>query len=409
MIQKLKNLSITQKMILVILSSILLFASILYFIASNIHSQSYLNIEHEAIIKDLNRADDAIKSLLPKMAVQVKDWASWDDTYQFVTDLNQEYYDSNLEFNNLVNLEINAMIFANPEGEIVFIRVIDSVTNEEIDPTAIKEYFESHKELVTHLDTESSVSGILRFDSGSFLFTSLPILTSEGEGPINGSLTFGTYIDENLIDEIGALTHLSLEAFPYGRSTSPADVIAAELSLTAENNEFVIPLSETSIAAYRVLNDYYGRPLLTLKIEETRDIYLQGKSTLSFYMIATNALLILLGIILTVLLEQFVVSRFTGLEKQVRVIGEKKDLSIRIKEGVMDEIGELALSINGMLDKIVAAKKAEDESNEKMRAIGEELKMRLEETEKMNKMMINRELKMVELKKELAEYKKKEQ
>src|SRR3989344_4288910 len=143
----------------------------------------------------------------------------------------------------------------------------------------------------------------------------------------------------------------------------------------------------------------------TLKIEETRDVYMQGKATLSFYMIATSALLIFFGLILIVLLELFVVARFTRLEKKVRQIGDKKDLSIRIKEGTNDEIGVLASSINGLLDKIVAAEKAEDESNEKVRETGEILKKRLEETEKMNKMMINRELKMVELKKEIAGYK----
>ncbi|OGG70947.1 hypothetical protein A3I99_00625 [Candidatus Kaiserbacteria bacterium RIFCSPLOWO2_02_FULL_45_11b] len=407
MFQKLKDLSITQKMILVILVSILCLASTLYVVSSKIHPQSYSNIETKEIIKDLERADDAIKNLFPQLTVKLQDWATWDDTYQFVTDLNQEYYDSNLKSYSIANLEINSMIFANPEGGVVFIRVIDSKTEEEVDSTEIREYFESHRELITHPDTESSISGILQFTNGPFLFTSLPILTSAGEGPIHGSLTFGTFIDKNVIAKIRALTHLNLEVFPYGSPDSPADVIAAEQSLTTENNQFVSPLSEASIAAYKVINDYYGKPLITLKIEETRDVYMQGKATLSFYMIATSALLIFFGLILIVLLELFVVARFTRLEKKVRQIGDKKDLSIRIKEGTNDEIGVLASSINGLLDKIVAAEKAEDESNEKVREIGEILKKRLEETEKMNKMMINRELKMVELKKEIAGYKAK--
>jgi sensor domain CHASE-containing protein len=403
--QKLNNLSITQKVVLVILASILFLASTLYLVASNIHPQSYLNIENESLLKDLNRADDAIKNLFPQLAVKLQDWASWDDTYQYVTDLNQEYYDSNLGSYNLANLKINSMIFADPEGNIVFIRVIDSLTDEEVDHAEIKKYFEKHRELITHPDTNSSIAGILSLSEGPFLFTSLPILTSAGEGPIHGSLTFGTYIDEELIAEIGALTHLTLEAFPYGRPDTPDDVIDAEMSLTAENNQFIIPLSETSIAAYRVLDDYYGRPLITLKVEESRDVYLQGKSTFSFYMVATSVSLILFGLTLIVLLEFFVVSRFTRLEKKVKLIGEKNDLSMRIKEGAKDEIGQLASSINVMLEQIENAEKAEDESNEKVRAISEILKKRLEETEKINKMMINRELKMMELKKELAKYK----
>lgn len=406
--KKLRNLSITQKMVFVILASILFLASILYVIASNVNLKSYSNIENEAILEDLGRANDAILNLFPQLTVKLQDWASWDDTYRFVTDLNQEYYDSNLGSYNLANLEINSMIFTNFEGEVVFMRVIDSVTEEEVDPTEIEKYFETHRELVTHPDTDSSVAGILKFSAGPFLFTSLPILTSAGEGPIHGSLTFGTYLDKNLIDSIGVLTHLIVEVFPYGDPLSPADVVAAEKHLSTENSQFINPISETSIAAYKVLNDYYGEPLLVLKVETARDVYLQGKSTFSFYMIATSVLLLLFSFILIVLLELIVVSRFTKLGKEVKKIGEKNDLSIRIKEGARDEIGELASSINGMLDKIVMAEKAKDESNRKVLTIGEELKKRLEETEKMNKMMINRELKMVELKEELAELKEKE-
>lgn len=405
MLEKLRNLSLTQKVALVILASILFLASTLYIIASSIHPQSYINIENERLLKDLDRADDAIKDLFPQLTVKLSDWASWDDTYQFILDLNSEYQDSNLEAFSLANLEINAMIFTNMDGKVLFIRVIDSETGEETDSTEIKRYFEQHKELVVHSDVDSSTGGILSFTDGPFLFTSLPILTSSGEGPINGSLTFGTYLDKNIIDEIGELTHLSLEVFRYGRLTSPADVISAEMSLMSESDQFILPLSETSIAAYRVLDDYYGRPILTLKVEAPRDVYLQGKTTFSFYMVATSALLIIFGLILVVLMELFVVSRFTKLEKEVQIIGKKNDLSMRIKEGAKDEIGQLAASINSMLDQIEEAEKAEDVSNEKLREIGEELKKRLEETEKMNKMMVNRELKMVELKKELAKCK----
>ena len=205
MLEKLRNLSLTQKVALVILASILFLASTLYIIASSIHPQSYINIENERLLKDLDRADDAIKDLFPQLTVKLSDWASWDDTYQFILDLNSEYQDSNLEAFSLANLEINAMIFTNMDGKVLFIRVIDSETGEETDSTEIKRYFEQHKELVVHSDVDSSTGGILSFTDGPFLFTSLPILTSSGEGPINGSLTFGTYLDKNIIDDLQSL------------------------------------------------------------------------------------------------------------------------------------------------------------------------------------------------------------
>jgi methyl-accepting chemotaxis protein len=236
------------------------------------------------------------------------------------------------------------------------------------------------------------------------MFSSLPVLTSEGVGPISGSLMFGKFISADVIDEIAKLTHLSVKVFPYGSESSPADVINAEKSLTTERNQFVSPLSETTIAAYKILYDHYGKPLLTLKVETSREIYMQGKFTFSFFIISIGILFLVAGIILIALLERLVVSRFTKLEKTVQTISEKNDLAIRIKEDTKDEIGRLATSINSMLDKIVASEKAESDSSDKVRAISVELEKRLSETKRMNKLMVGRELKMAELKKQLATF-----
>lgn len=399
------NLSIKTKMILVILVSITLLGTTVYFISSTVLSESYTNIEDEALLRDLDRANDAIENIIPQITVKLRDWAVWDDTYTFISELNSEYIDSNLGANNLANLEINAMIFADAMGNIVFRRVIDS-NGLEVDSSDVERFLELHNDVLIHADFESSITGILQFPSGPFMFSSLPILTSEGLGPIHGSLTFGNYLNKDTIDEIADLTHLNIQIFPYGSLASPSDVKTAEKSLTTENNKFVAPLSETSIAAYKILYDYYGEPLLILKVESARDVYSQGKFAFKFFLLTTIALAIVFTIILILLLEHFIMSRFIELEKTVQMIGEKNDLTIRIDEGRKDEIGKLSASINGMLDKIVIAEKAEAESNGKMRTMSMELQKRLEETEKMNKIMVDRELRMIELKKEVAELKK---
>ncbi|MFZ3032101.1 MAG: cache domain-containing protein [Candidatus Moraniibacteriota bacterium] len=76
-----------------------------------------------------------------------------------------------------------------------------------------------------------------------------------------------------------------------------------------------------------------------------------------------------------------------------------------------DEIGDLAIAFNGMTTRLrdyynTLEQKVSDRTKELQSAQGD-LKIQLEELEKMNKLMVNRELKMIEMKDELASLRKK--
>lgn len=76
-----------------------------------------------------------------------------------------------------------------------------------------------------------------------------------------------------------------------------------------------------------------------------------------------------------------------------------------------DEIGDLAIAFNGMTTRLrdyynTLEQKVSDRTRELQSAQGD-LKTQLEELEKMNKLMVNRELKMIEMKDELANLRKK--
>ena len=104
----------------------------------------------------------------------------------------------------------------------------------------------------------------------------------------------------------------------------------------------------------------------------------------------------------------------------LRPLGKLKDTVLEISSGNLnqrveiksnDEIEQLAVVFNQMLDNIEkmrkeAAKQAEKRAQE-LKAKAEELKAKMEELEKFNKLIVGRELRMVELKKEIEELKKK--
>ncbi len=72
-----------------------------------------------------------------------------------------------------------------------------------------------------------------------------------------------------------------------------------------------------------------------------------------------------------------------------------------------DEIGQLGEAFNNMVGKLQESYKQLHKSNQELTAAGKALKEKMSEMEQFNKMMVGRELKMVELKKEIASLKNK--
>ena len=127
--------------------------------------------------------------------------------------------------------------------------------------------------------------------------------------------------------------------------------------------------------------------------------------------IVTVCIIVIASIVIMIILMQSVVINPLrkinyGLE-QVQLGA----LNTKINIATKDEIGEIASVFNKMTEDLEKSRKALEEYSktleQKVQERTGELNSKPEELERMNKLMINRELKMVELKKELEELKNK--
>ena len=54
-----------------------------------------------------------------------RDWAWWDDSYEFIEDVNPEFINSSLSNETLTGVRLNLIIYINSAGETVFARAFD--------------------------------------------------------------------------------------------------------------------------------------------------------------------------------------------------------------------------------------------------------------------------------------------
>ena len=356
-------MTLRKKTLLIIAATFLSLIAILYFASQTLLLNSFNELEEQNTRQNVERALSALSNDLSSLDATAGDWAGWDDTYAFIEDANTDYIESNLIDGTFTELKLNLMLFINPSGRTVFGKAFDLHNEEEIPvPQSLLEHLSDNNFLVAHPDTESSITGIVLLPEEPMLITSQPILTSEDEGPIRGTLIMGRYLDAAEIERLADITHLPLIMHRFTDPQIPPDFQEARLSLSEETPILAQPLDEQSIAGYTVLKDVYGKPSLVLRVDMPRDIYQQGQETLVYRLWLIIIVGAVCGVVAMWILEKQVLSRLANLSKSVSGIGITGDLSKRVSLAGRDEISNLASGINNML---AALQKSEDELNEK--------------------------------------------
>ena len=378
-----KILSVRSKLLFSVVASIVAFSVLIYVISTNVLLESYRSLERTAMEQNLSRAHDAIKEFESQQMIKLSDWAAWDEAYNYARDRNEAWADETIYVTGLANLDINMMLFADPEGVVILLRTADIEKRAEVPQEELRAFFSSHTDLITFASLLEKTSGLVVVDGNPMFLVSLPLRTSEGKGPSTGSISFGRYLDVGKVEDFAQVTHLEVSLFPYNDAYAPSDVLEAKAALLGGAQEVIIPKSDERIAGYTFVYDVYGEPILILRVETGRPIFTQGLVTLYTYLGIGGAALLLFGLLILMLLDRLVISRLVFVSRDVEKINDVKDLSIRLAGGEKDEIGRLAEKINQMLAWLSEARKGEAASRREIVNLLDELKREKEQREEM--------------------------
>jgi PAS domain S-box-containing protein len=311
---------------------------------------SFEELEQHNTQRDVERALNALSSDLASLDATAFDWAAWDDTYAFLEDHNEDYVESNLVDGTFGDLGLNLMLFVNSSGETVLGKAFDLENEREVPiPPAIAEHLSPDGLLLRHPDPESHIGGIVLLPKAPMLVASRPILTSEDEGPIRGTLLMGRYLDSAEVERLAEVTLSSLAIYRFDDPQMPTDVVAARTVLSEAAPFVVRPLNGQSVAGYTLIDDINGESVLVLRVDTSREVYRHGQTSASLSLLSLLAVGLVFGLITIWLLEKQILSRLATLSEGVNRIGSNGDLSARVAAEGSDELSSLAQAINRML------------------------------------------------------------
>ena len=338
------------KTIVIILLAQLLVTLALYLLFSTVLMRGFLDIEDHVLSKDVQRVERVIDGLADALSVTAADWATWDDTYYYVEDLNAAYEDSNLRVEALTHLKVNLILFFNGAGRLIQQRAMDASTGAAAElPHSVRDAFTQGSPLLDAvLQGKDGLKGLALLADRAVVFAAQPIVQSSGAGPIRGAVVMGRYLDAELQEQIAATAKLDAAILPLSTELPAADRGAAD-ELQRKGGYAIERVDAARIVGYGVYRDVLGEPALLLKVTEAREIFRQGLHTRDTILWALAALSLLNALFMVMLLGRYVTRRLTVLSEEVAAIEQAGDVRRRVQEEGRDEISQVAHGINGML------------------------------------------------------------
>lgn len=311
----------TKTIITIALISFLIFG-VLQAITILVIDPSFNNLEIQESKQGINQAISSINYRLSDLNGKVKDYATWDDTYDYILNKNPEYVELNFVETTFDNLNLNLIAIVDNSRTLVYCQSYDfnnSVKVQTSEETRIT--LTSDDSIWEFNSTEGELSGIMLLDNQPMFVATAPILTSTGQGPVMGGMLFGRYIDEREISQISKIMNhkLSINLTSELRLQETGKQIVESL-LLKEQTVVVKEENPNIMLGYTLINDIDSNPTFILQVTQDRTVNQQGIWVKNIFLVGSITLAFCVGAGFLFLLEREIVKPMMKLASNVEAI-----------------------------------------------------------------------------------------
>lgn len=258
---------------------------------------------------------------------------------------------------------------------------IRNTTNEIRNQTLILTLGDTHSELSTEkVDSQKNeiLANVEKIHTGIDFYKQN---TGHDETGTGAKLNTISRITDDVIDS--AFSMIALRE----QQSSASAVIAAEEKL----NE-----NQRTLQAY--IDEVIEKELVNIEEEDRIGEQTVSQTTINIYIISFMA--VILAIAGGFSLSIPIVAKIRRLRNAASEVA-KGNLDVRLNDKSHDELGQLSQSFDQMTQKLKEVSSEKEKNAIELQKKSEELAVRMSETERINKFMLGRELKMIELKNEI--------
>ncbi|MFZ5573202.1 MAG: CHASE4 domain-containing protein [Thermodesulfobacteriota bacterium] len=350
--------SIKTKLPAIFLGLFILYGTADYAVQRFIVYPSFLALEHQEAVRDLNRCLQSLRREVYHLDSLCHDWSAWDDTIEFVRSMTPAYIETNLPVETFVTNKLNLICFYNEGGALVWGNMVHPDTGEQITRQDIlpDQLPPDHPlvawESIRKPLTEKSVIGVMMTQRGPLLVASRPIITSKNEGPVRGAVIMCRFLGRELVSALMAQAQVDFDIFPIGLEEFTGEKREVLQLMESGSRHIIRNADKDHLNIYGTFPDIDQKTALLLQATIPRKISRQGDITVRYAVSSIAAAAFFMLMIVLFLTRRILLDPIMKLIQHVQAIGTSGDLSARLNLRRMDEIGILADTFNQMLAKL---------------------------------------------------------
>lgn len=344
-----------QSRLLVVLFSVLAMAAVGFgIVLSQVVFPGFQHIETEAAEASMARLRNAISGEAGELERLTADWSFWDDTWNFVTDGNQDFIDSNLVVSTFIDTDLSLIWVISEEGRTVWRGYLGKDSEEPVEAAPLPDHLPLDHPFNKAMVDEEAVSGFVRAGDEILLAVASPILRSDGTGPARGVLVFARRFDQERFVDLSERIHHPVRAHTdinealQGRPSEVRRLVTVQPEQTT-----VLDDSEKDhISGLMRVDSLEGEPLLVLVTRLDRSISEYGADVIVFAaaMLGLAALAALAGgYLLSSRMISEPVARLMG---HIEYVGLTGDLERKVELPATTELGRMAAAFNLMQERL---------------------------------------------------------
>jgi two-component system, NtrC family, sensor kinase len=313
-----------------------------FLVAEYVIMPSFAGLEREDAHTAMRRINYALEESIGRLAVSAVDWGNWSDTYQFVVDRNRDYVEANLTRVGLRNLGVNVLLVVDLEGNVIQASEIDLESERPLGlDLAAARALPVDFPWRAQLAAGHSAQGLLRTNLGPLMIAASPILDGNGRGPSRGMVMLGRLLSAEVVRDIGQQAQTAVTPL----APSPGQRAREQL---------VEGSGATRV--YRVFDDIYGRPIVTLRADLPRSVTQHGYAAARYAAAYLAGAALLVFGLLVAALNRLILSPLAIVTRHAVAVGKDQDLTTRLDLDNTDEIGVLAREFDRMVTRVAESR-----------------------------------------------------
>jgi diguanylate cyclase (GGDEF)-like protein/PAS domain S-box-containing protein len=240
----------------------------------------------------------AFEAELRELAISDLDYATWDDSEQFVHDRNQHFIDGNLVRQNFLGLHVDLIWIVDRDGHEIYSGFTDR-SGAPVQSPAPRKYLQG---LTRFLPPPNStdfapMNGLMASSHGLVAVSAQEIQRTDLTEPTGATMLFVRFIETSDIQRVSetsqlpvTITHLAGPNSARAKLPGPVRAWLDAGDLSQET--FAFANNDRQITGYAVVRDSDGHPIALFSTQSDRDIFALGRHTTWMMLAAIVAMFI---------------------------------------------------------------------------------------------------------------------